>query len=94
MPSADETEEIAMFIVAIHNISNPEQFWAAASKLSIPSHVKLHSVLPSTDGAKGVCLWQGESLAIVKPLVDSLTSGLSVNEYIPIEASHAMGLPR
>jgi hypothetical protein len=83
-----------MFIVAIHNISNPAKFWAAAQNLSIPSHVRLHTVFPSTDGAKGVCLWQGESLEVVKPLVDSLTGGLSVNEYIPIEAKSAMGLPK
>ena len=83
-----------MFIVAIHTISNPEKFWAAAQTLSIPSHVKLHSVFPSTDGARGVCLWQGESMAVVKPLVESLTSGLSTNEYVPIEASQAMGLPK
>ncbi len=83
-----------MYIVAIHSISNPEKFWSAAKTLSIPSHVKLLSVFPSTDGAKGICLWQGESLAIVKPLVDSLTSGLSANEYVPIEASNAVGLPK
>jgi hypothetical protein len=83
-----------MFIVAIHNISDPEKFWTAARNLTIPTHVKLHTVFPSTDGAKGVCLWQGESLAVVKPLVDSLTGGLSVNEYIPIEANNAMGLPK
>jgi hypothetical protein len=83
-----------MFIVAIHNISNPEKFWGAAKTLQIPPHVKLHSVFPSTDGAKGICLWQGESLAIVKPLVDSLTTGLSVNEYVPIDSSNAAGLPK
>jgi hypothetical protein len=87
-------QEAIMYIVAIHTISNPEKFWTAAKNLSIPSHVKLHSVFPSTDGTKGVCLWQGESLAIVKPLVDSLTGGLSTNEYVPVEASNAMGLPR
>jgi hypothetical protein len=83
-----------MYIIAIHSISNPAKFWAAAKSLSIPSHVKLHTVFPSTDGAKGVCLWQGESLEVVKPLVDSLTEGLAVNEYIPIEAKSAMGLPK
>jgi hypothetical protein len=87
-------KELIMFIIAIHSISNPEKFWAAARTLSIPSHVRLHTVFPSTDGAKGVCLWQGESLAVVKPLVDSLTSGLAVNEYIPIQAENAIGLPK
>jgi hypothetical protein len=83
-----------MYIIAIHNISNPEKFWEAAKSLSIPSHVRLHTVFPSTDGKKGVCLWQGESLAVVRPLVDSLTGGLSTNEYIPIAAESAMGLPK
>jgi hypothetical protein len=83
-----------MFIVAIHNITNPEKFWTAAKTLAIPTHLKLHSVFPSTDGAKGICLWQGESLAIVKPVVDSLTAGMSVNEYVAIEATQAVGLPK
>jgi hypothetical protein len=83
-----------MYIVAIHTISNPEKFWTAAKTLAIPSHLKLHTVFPSTDGAKGICLWQGESLAVVKPIVDSLTSGLSDNEYVAIEATQAVGLPK
>ncbi len=51
-------------------------------------------MFPSTDGAKGICLWQGESLAVVKPLVDALTSGLSTNEYVAVDATNAMGLPQ
>ena len=83
-----------MYIVVNHAISNPEKFWGLAKAMTVPAPLKLHSVFPSTDGAKGVCLWQGESLAVVKPLVDSLTGGLAVNEYIPIQAEQAVGLPK
>ena len=54
-------KESTMYIVAIHTISNPEKFWDAAKTLNVPPGLKLHTVFPSTDGAKGVCLWEGES---------------------------------
>jgi hypothetical protein len=83
-----------MYIVATHTISQPEKFWSAAKTLAVPAHLKLHTVFPSTDGAKASCLWEGESLPTVKQFVETITSGLATNEYMPVEASNAMGLPK
>jgi hypothetical protein len=83
-----------MYTVAIHTISNPEKFWSAAKTLSVPPPLKLHSVFPSSDGAKAVCLWEGESLPSIKQFVEKVTSGLASNEYMAIEASNALGLPK
>jgi hypothetical protein len=82
-----------MYIVAIHTISNPDKFWSLAKSTAVPAHLKLHTVFPSTDGAKGTCLWEGESLPTVKQFVETLTSGLSKNEYMVVEPTNAMGLP-
>jgi len=82
-----------MYTVAIHTISNPTKFWSAAKSLEVPPALKLHSVLPSTDGAKAVCLWEGDSLPSIRQFVDRVTTGLASNEYVPIEAANAVGLP-
>jgi hypothetical protein len=83
-----------MYIVATHSISNPDKFWTAAKTLAVPSHLKLHTVFPSTDGAKASCLWEGESLPTVKQFVETITSGLASNEYMVVEAKNALGLPK
>jgi hypothetical protein len=83
-----------MHIVAIHSISKPDKFWSAGKSAVIPPHLKLHTIFPSADGAKGVCLWEGESLSTVKQFVETLTSGLSSNEYIVVESANALGLPK
>ena len=83
-----------MYIVAIHTISNPEKFWTAAKTLTVPAHIKLHTVFPSTDGAKAMCLWQGESLGAMKQFVEPVTSGVASNEYMVVADANAIGLPR
>jgi hypothetical protein len=83
-----------MYIVAIHTISNPEKFWTAAKTLAVPPHIKLHTVFPSTDGAKGMCLWQAESLGAMKQFLEPVTSGVASNEYMVVADAKAVGLPR
>lgn len=83
-----------MYIVANHTISDPAQFWGLAKSTPVPSPLKLHSVFPSTDGARGTCLWEAPSLDAVKQFVETLTSAFASNEYMVVEAANAMGLPR
>ena len=83
-----------MYIVANHTISNPEKFWGLAKSTPVPSPLKLHSVFPSTDGARGTCLWEAPSLDAVTQFVETLTSAFARNEYMVVEAASAMGLPR
>jgi hypothetical protein len=83
-----------MYIVANHTISNPEKFWTVAKSMSIPQPLRLLCVFPSTDGAKGTCLWHAQSVDVVKDFVEPLTRGLSKNEYMVVEAQSAIGLPK
>jgi hypothetical protein len=83
-----------MYIVAIHTISNPDKFWSAAKTLAVPPHIKLHTVFPSTDGAKGTCLWEAESLTAMKQFLEPVTTGVATNEYMVVESTNAVGLPR
>ena len=83
-----------MFIVVNHAISNPEQFWALAKAMTVPPPLRLHSVYPSTDGAKGTCLWEAQSVDAVKQFVDGATREFSKNDYMVVESKNALGLPK
>jgi hypothetical protein len=83
-----------MYIIANHTISNPDTFWSLAQTTPVPAHLKLQCVFPSEDGARGVCLWQADSLDAVKAFVEPLTRGVSTNDYMTVQAQNAVGLPR
>ena len=83
-----------MYIVVNHAISNPEKFWGLAKAMTVPAALRLHSVFPSTDGAKGTCLWEAQSVDAVKQFVDGATNAFSKNDYMAVEAGSALGLPK
>jgi hypothetical protein len=81
-----------MYIVALHEISNPEAFWGG--QLDLPKGTELPVVVPSADGGRGVCIFRSDSLDTVKNLVDGATSAVSKNEFFAINDANAQGLPR
>jgi hypothetical protein len=85
-----------MYVVAKHEISDPARFWTAAQEATgkIPQGVKLHHVLPNTDGSAAVCLWEAGSLDTVRELVESAVGEVSRNEYYEVDCKNAVGLPR
>ena len=85
-----------MFIVVKHSISNPAKFWetAQAAIPTLPKEVKLHSTLPNHDGSTAVCLWEANSIDVVKGAVEPLLGQDSRNEYFEVDAKKAIGLPK
>jgi hypothetical protein len=83
-----------MYIVVNHSISNPERFWGLAKAMTVPAPLKLHSVFPSADGAKGTCLWEAQSVDAVKQFVDGATNAFSKNDYMLVQSENAIGLPK
>ena len=83
------------FIVAIHDISDPERFWSAAEPSIIPSGVTLHGTYPTGDGKRAVCLWEAESEGDVRDVVEGALGEYSRNEYFTVDPQHqgAVGLP-
>ena len=83
------------YIVAIHDISDPDRFWGAADPSAIPPGIALHSSYPRQDGARAVCLWEAESADRVRELLDSVAGDASRNEFFEVDAGHAgtIGLP-
>ena len=86
----------AMFVVIEHDIVDPERFREAAEAAieHIPSNLKLHQGLPSTDGTRGVCLWEADTLEEVRSYLERITGKYSKNRYWSVEVDRAIGLPR
>ena len=80
-----------MKVFAIHSVSDPDAFWSG--ELDLPHGTELQVVVPSADGARGVCIFQSDSVATVRNLVDGATGAISVNEYFAVDEGHAQGLP-
>lgn len=80
-----------MQVLAIHEISNPQAFWSG--QLELPTGTELAVALPSSDGARGVCVFKSDSVDTVRTLVDGATSAISKNEFFAINENNAMGLP-
>jgi hypothetical protein len=84
-----------MHVIAVHNITDPEGFGAAAAQAleRIPSGMTLHSMFPSEDGRQAVCVWEAGSVEDVRSFVDAASNSLSRNEYFPVADAQAIGLP-
>jgi hypothetical protein len=80
-----------MYVASIHAVSDPEAFWSG--QLPLPEGTEIALVIPSTDGARGVCVFRSDSLATVQSLVDGATSAVSKNEFYAINEGNALGLP-
>ena len=80
-----------MYVLALHEISNPDAFWGG--QLDLPKGTELTSVAPSTDGARGVCIFKSDSVDRVRKLVDGATSAVSRNEFYALNEGNARGLP-
>ena len=88
-------------IVAIHhNITDPKKWEEAGNKIfpmiqegRLPKGLKALCYLPGADGRKADCVWEAGSLEDLKRFLDPLTAPAARNEYIPINAEQAMGLP-
>jgi hypothetical protein len=82
-----------MYVVVNHRLRDAQKFFGAA-KGEIPAHLKLHAVFPGADGARATCLWQAESIDALKDFVEGQVGRFADNEFIEVDAAHALGLPK
>jgi hypothetical protein len=80
-----------MYVFTIHSVSDPTAFWAG--QLELPEGTELPMVVPSSDGARGVCVFRSDSVETVRNIVDGATGQISTNEFYAIDEGHALGLP-
>jgi hypothetical protein len=89
--TAEARRKEAMYVIAIHSVSDPDAFWG--SQLDLPDGTELPIVAPSSDGTRGVCVFKSDSVDTVRNLVDGAAGAISSNEYHAINEGNARGLP-
>jgi hypothetical protein len=73
-----------MFVTVLHHIHDPKGFDAAeqnALGAGLPTHVALPIHAATVDQSFGVCIWQGESIELVRAVVEGAVGPLATNEY-------------
>ena len=99
-PSNNQSERNKTMHVAInHAINDPTKWEASVRNImsmidqhKLPAGLKPVQFLPSTDGRKANCVWEGASLDQVRQFVEKQTGGAR-NEYFQVKADAAIGLP-
>lgn len=77
-----------MFVTVIHRIHDPEGFKAAEAKAleaGLPASVALPIHAATPDHRLGICIWEGESVAAVREVVEGAVGLFSDNEYSQME---------
>ena len=77
-----------MFVTVIHRIHDPEGFQKAEAKADeagLPDGVALPIHAASRDHRLGICVWEGESVAAVREVVEGAVGPFADNEYYEMD---------
>jgi hypothetical protein len=77
-----------MFVTVIHRIHDPEGFQNAEAKAlesGLPDGVALPIHAASRDHRLGICIWEGESVAAVRGVVEGVVGPFADNEYYEMD---------
>ena len=77
-----------MFVTVIHHINDPEGFQEAEAKAleaGLPTSVALPVHAATRDHRLGICIWEGESVAAVREVVEGAVGPYADNEYSEME---------
>jgi hypothetical protein len=77
-----------MFVTVIHRIHDPEGFQNAEAKAleaGLPDQVALPIHAASRDHRLGICIWEGESVAAVRGVVEGVVGPFADNEYYEMD---------
>ena len=84
-----------MYVAVQHQIRDPESFWGQAQEITpnLPAGIQLHQCMPTRDGTRGICIWEGESVAKIRTFLEGHMSKFSDNEYFEVENKEAIAMP-
>ena len=77
-----------MFVTVIHRIHDPKGFQEAEAKAlegGLPTSVALPIHAATHDHRLGICIWEGESVAAVRDVVEGAVGPYANNEYYEME---------
>ena len=85
-----------MLVIAHHNISDPESFWAGAKEItkSLPDNLKVHGIYPAKDAKTGTCLWEADSAQEVQQFLDKVAGQFAKNFCYEVDLQKSIGLPQ
>ena len=85
-----------MLVIAHHNISDPEAFWAKSKEVTsnLPGSLKVHGVYPAQDGKTGTCLWEADSVQEVQDFIDKNAGDYAKNFCYEVNVEQSIGLPK
>ncbi len=86
----------------IHHFINDPAKWDQSSKHlmslmeqhRLPKGLKPLEDLPSVDGRRADCLWEVDSLDLLRNFIDRETTGAARNEYFEVKTAEAFNLPK
>ena len=79
-----------MFVSVIHRIHDPEGFKeteAKALEAGLPPSVALPVHTATPDHRLGICIWEGESVAAVREVVEGAVGPYAKNEYAEMKST-------
>ena len=89
-----------MYVSVHHTITDPQKWGQTAQNIMamtqqgrLPQGLKGLMFLPSVDGRRADCVWEANSVDTLKNFLERETGTAARNEYIPIKADSAFGLP-
>ena len=89
-----------MYVSVHHTITDPQKWdqttrniMAMTEQGRLPEGLKGLMYLPAIDGRRADCVWEANSVEALKKFLDGQTGAAARNEYIPIKADAAFGLP-
>lgn len=77
-----------MFVTVIHRIHDPEGFQKAEAEAmagGLPDGVALPIHAATRDHRFGICVWEGESVAAVRDVVEGAVGPFADNEYYEMD---------
>ena len=85
-----------MYVMVHHQVSDPQKFWsiAEAEMGKLPADLKLLASIPSLEGTRVTCLWEGASIDTVKGYLESKIGTVGKNEYLQADPSKVFGIPK
>ena len=85
-----------MLVIAHHNISDINGFWAKAKEVTqnLPGNLKIHGVYPSKDGKTGTCLWEADNVQHVQQFLDDNAGKYAENFCYEVNVEESVGLPK
>ncbi len=84
-----------MYVAVYHTIRDPASFQTRGQQLREggPDGLAPLQFVPSVNGLRATCLWEGGSLEAVRDHIDGCLGDASDQEYFAVAEQQAFGLP-